>query len=162
MIKQTVTYTNFEGEEVVENLYFNISEAEYIEMEADPVISIGKLYTKAVNEKDPNTFIAFVKKLLLVSYLEKLPNGKPIKNKEIRDAFASSEAYSTLFMELIQDKDKLDKFITGVVPKALTQYVDRLSDEQKKVIIEKARREDTITQEDVAGIMGDNNKNANS
>ena len=50
-------------------------------------------------------------------YGEKSPDGKRcIKNQELRDAFAQTEAYSDLFMELATDAEAAARFINGIVP----------------------------------------------
>ena len=39
-----------------------------------------------------------------------------LKNQELRDAFAQTEAYSDLFMELATDAEAAARFINGIVP----------------------------------------------
>ena len=39
-----------------------------------------------------------------------------IKNQEVRDAFAQTEAYSDLFMELATDSKFAAEFVAGVIP----------------------------------------------
>ena len=39
-----------------------------------------------------------------------------LKSKELAEAFAQTEAYSILFMELASDADEASKFINGIVP----------------------------------------------
>ena len=52
-----------------------------------------------------------------LGYGEKSPDGKRfIKNQELRDAFAQTEAYSDLFMELATDAEAAARFINGIVP----------------------------------------------
>ena len=41
------------------------------------------------------------------------------KNPEITEAFISSPAFDSLFMELMQDEKLLEEFVQGVMPKDL-------------------------------------------
>lgn len=51
-----------------------------------------------------------------VDYGEKSPDGKRfVKNQEIRDAFAQTNAYSDLFMELATDAKAAAAFVNGVI-----------------------------------------------
>ena len=57
------------------------------------------------------------KDIILRAYGEKSADGKRfIKNQELRDAFAQTEAYSDLFMELATDAEAAAKFINGIIP----------------------------------------------
>ena len=61
--------------------------------------------------------LAKLKALEDILYGEKSPDGKRfIKNQELRDAFAQTEAYSDLFMELATDAEAAARFINGIVP----------------------------------------------
>lgn len=64
----------------------------------------------------PALFATF-KDIILRAYGEKSPDGKRfIKNQELRDAFAQTEAYSILFMELATNADAAAAFVNGIVP----------------------------------------------
>ena len=39
-----------------------------------------------------------------------------MKNDEIRQAFAETEAYSMIFMDLVTDANKATEFINSIVP----------------------------------------------
>ena len=57
------------------------------------------------------------KDIILRAYGEKSPDGRRfIKNQEVRDAFAQTEAYSNLFMELATDAKAASEFVNGIVP----------------------------------------------
>ena len=58
-----------------------------------------------------------MKDLILKSYGVKSPDGRQfIKNQEVRDAFAQTEAYNQLFMELATDAKAAADFFAGVIP----------------------------------------------
>ena len=72
---------------------------------------------RIVDAQDAPAIIKVFKDLVLKAYGEKSPDGKRfIKSDEIAAAFAQTEAYSILFMELATDADAAAKFVNGIVP----------------------------------------------
>lgn len=117
MLKKTITYVDFDGNERTEDFYFNLTKAEVTEMEMSVEGGLGKSLEKIVAEKDSKRIIETFKDLILRSYGEKSPDGKRfVKNQELRDAFAQTEAYSELFMELATKADMAAAFVNGIVP----------------------------------------------
>ena len=101
MLKKTITYTDYDGNERTEDFYFNLTKAEITEMELSHDGGLTKLIEKIVAEQDSKRIVEIFKDLILRAYGEKSPDGKRfVKNQELRDAFAQTEAYSDLFMEL--------------------------------------------------------------
>lgn len=118
MIKKTISYTDYDGNERTEDFYFNLTKAEVMEMEMTTDGGLQKMIEKIIQTSDTKKIIELFKGIILKSYGEKSPDGRRfIKNDEIRDAFAQTEAYSQLFMELATDADKASEFVNGVVPK---------------------------------------------
>lgn len=117
MLKKEITYVNFNGEKVTENFYFNITQAEAMEMEANYEGSIKESFKNLSVTRDGAKIIATVKDLILRAYGEKSEDGKRfIKNQEIRDGFVSTEAYSILFMELCTDAKAAVEFMKAILP----------------------------------------------
>lgn len=124
MINKTVKYINFDGEEIIKNCYFNLTEAEITEMEfgGEGNTSFTYMLRKMTNEKDMSAIVPFIKKIMLASYGQRTADGDFIKNQHLRDVFASSEAYSKIFMELCSNVQNLAAFINGIVP---TTYAEQ-------------------------------------
>lgn len=122
MLKLTKTYTDYNGVERTEDLYFNLSKAEIMEMEMSTSGGLAETITKIVAAQDTPAIIKIFKELILKSYGEKSPDGKRfIKSEEISTAFSQTEAYSQLFMELATDADAAAKFVNGIVPADVSQ-----------------------------------------
>ena len=118
MLKKTITYTDYDGNERTEDFYFNLTKAEVAEMEMSYTGGMEKMLKKIVAEKDSKRIVEIFKDLILRSYGEKSADGKRfIKNQELRDAFAQTEAYSELFMELATDAEAAAAFVNGILPK---------------------------------------------
>lgn len=117
MLKKTITYTDYNGSERTEDFYFNLTKAEVMEMEMSTTGGLAEAIKKIVAAQDAPAIIKIFKDLVLRAYGEKSPDGKRfVKSDEISTAFAQTEAYSILFMELATDADAAAKFINGIVP----------------------------------------------
>ena len=117
MLKQPITYTNYNGIEITEDFYFNLTKAEIMEMEMSTSGGMAEMINKIVASQDAPAIIKIFKELILKAYGEKSADGKRfMKSEEISVAFSQTEAYSQLFMELATDADAAAKFVNGIVP----------------------------------------------
>lgn len=124
MLKITKTYKDYNGLERTEDFYFNLSEAELMEMQTGVTGSFSEMIEKIVNAKDGNTIIKWFKEILLKSYGEKSGDGRYfMKSEEIRAKFEASPVYSMLYMELATDTDKAIEFVNKVIPSNLSERV---------------------------------------
>ena len=117
MLKKTVTYPDYNGVERTEDFYFHFTKAEILELEMGTNGGLAEMLDKIVKTKDAAAIIRTFKDLVLKAYGVKSPDGRRfIKNDEVRDDFAQTEAYSIIFMELATDADAAAKFVNGVIP----------------------------------------------
>lgn len=117
MIKKTMTYTDYDGNQRTEDFYFNLTKAEVAEMEMSTAGGLDKMINRIIAEQDGKRIIELFKDLVLRSYGKKSDDGRRfIKSQELREDFAQTEAYSDLFMELATDADAAAKFVNGIVP----------------------------------------------
>ena len=122
MLKKTITYTDYDGNKRSEDFYFNLTKAEVMEMEMTTTGGMQKMLEKIVAEQDAKRIIEIFKDLILRAYGEKSPDGKRfIKSKELTEAFAQTEAYSDLFMELATDANAAAVFVNGIIPHEAVQ-----------------------------------------
>ena len=122
MIKKTITYTDYNGVERTEDFYFNLSRAEVAEMEMSTTGGLAEMINRVVAAQDMPAIVKIFKDLVLKAYGEKSADGKRfVKSDELSTAFAQTEAYSQLFMELATDADAAAKFVNGIVPAAPTK-----------------------------------------
>lgn len=118
MLKKTVTYTDFDGNERTEDFFFNLTEQEIAEMELSTEGGLGNFINKAVAAKSQVELIELFKKLILAAYGVKSADGRRfVKNDAVREDFMSTQAFSDIYMELVQDADKASAFFNGIVPK---------------------------------------------
>lgn len=128
MLKKTIQYTDFNNEEVSEDFFFHLSQAELVELELSHKGGLSESLQKIIAAEDGKAIMTEFKNIILKSYGKRSEDGKRfIKNQELRDEFESSEAYSVLFMELVTDADKASEFVNGIVPKGLAEQAAKLS-----------------------------------
>ena len=124
MLKKTITYTDYNSVERKEDFYFNLSKAEVMEMELSTTGGLAEMIKRIVAAQDQPAIIKVFKDLILKAYGEKSPDGKRfIKSPELSNAFAQTEAYSILFMELATNDAAAAKFINGIVPADMAQQI---------------------------------------
>lgn len=117
MLKKTIKYTDYNGAQREEDFYFNLNKAELTEMELSHDGGLTTMIEKIVKEKDGKEIVKLFKDLVLKAYGVKSDDGKRfIKNDEVRDSFAQTEAYSELFIELATNADAATAFVNGIVP----------------------------------------------
>lgn len=127
MLKKTITYTDYNGVERTEDHYFNLTEAEILEMEMGTTGGLAERIKKIVDAKDAPSIIRVFKDLILKAYGEKSDDGRRfIKSPEISEAFAQTEAYSQLFMELATNAEEGAKFVNGIVPPNMSKQAATL------------------------------------
>lgn len=124
MLKKTITYSDYNGNERTEAFYFNLTKAEVTEMEMSTAGGLAEMIEKIIAAQDAPSIIKIFKDLVLRAYGEKSPDGKRfIKSDELSTAFSQTEAYSQLFMELATDADSAAKFVNGIVPGDVSKNV---------------------------------------
>ena len=121
MLKKTIKYTDYDGNEREEDFYFNLSKAEVTEMELSKEGGMSEYIKKISATQNGPELIKLFKEIITKSYGENSLDGKRfIKNKELTEAFTQTEAYSELFVELASNADEAVKFINGIMPKNMT------------------------------------------
>jgi len=136
MIKETVTYTDFNGVERTEDFYFNFTEAELAEMQLEIEGGLEDAIRQIVNSKDtPKIIDIFKNKIFLKAYGQKSPDGRRmIKTKEVVEEFTQTNAYSQLFMKYATSESALSDFINNVVPSSLKERVAEINNTTTNVV----------------------------
>lgn len=117
MFAKTVTYTDFNGNEKTEKVYFNLTKSEIIKLQASVDGGLSEAIEKIQKGGDPYKIVPLFDKILLAAYGEKSEDGSRfIKNAMLTEAFSQSAAYDAIFSELMLDKDAASEFFTKVIP----------------------------------------------
>lgn len=133
MLKKTIKYNDYDGNEREEDFYFNLDEAELMEMELTTNGGLAAKIERIVKEQDNAKIIQIFKDIIIKSYGKKSEDGRRfIKNDEIREEFTQTRAYSALFMELSSDADAATKFIEGIIPGNIDMNDPKVIEMKKK------------------------------
>lgn len=128
MLKKTITYTDFNDEEVSEDFFFHLSKAELVELEMSHEGGMSEALQRIVDAEDGKSIVAEFKSIILGAYGKKSADGRRfVKNQQIREEFESSEAYSTLFMELVTDAAAAAEFMNGIIPQGMAEEAAKVT-----------------------------------
>lgn len=124
MYKKTLTYEDFDGEEITEDFYFNLNKAEIIEHDdlIEAIARYGKRAEKKdeFGSKDMKTMMSYIKELMFLSYGEKSEDGRRfVKSEEILTDFINSNAFPDIYMEILTDETVATEFVEGVCSSVL-------------------------------------------
>ena len=126
MLKRPITYVDYNGDQVTDVFYFNISKPELIEMEVEHEKGLKAFIEKIIETKDHKRLMALFKELILLTYGIKSEDGKRfIKNEQLKIDFSQTEAYNVLFMELALDAEAAATFLKGIMPKDMVGEIDK-------------------------------------
>lgn len=125
MYKRTITYEDYEGNKRTEDFYFNLSKAELLKwMVTNGDYTIDKVLMRLVEERNGKKIMAAMDELISLSYGRKSLDGRRFeKSEELWKDFKETEAYSTLFMELVTDAKKAGEFVNGIIPEKLAKQI---------------------------------------
>lgn len=117
MLKKTVTYTDFDGNKITEDLYFNISKVELMEMEVSMEEGFAVFLTKVYEAGNKKEMVSQIKKFIVDAYGVKSEDGKRfMKSPEITENFKYSAAFDQVFIDLTQNEQGMVEFMYGAIP----------------------------------------------
>lgn len=123
MLKQPITFEDFNGVTRTEDVYFNLTKAELVDWSADSEEGIQKEMQDAIATKDMRKLLDFIKQLIFKSYGERDKDGIHFhKSEEIARRFENSAMYSPLLLALFADEgNTVTNFINGLMPADLVK-----------------------------------------
>lgn len=127
MIKKTLTYTDIDGTEVKEDVYFHLFNRDLRRMirngEFDRLQTIGKKMTELTPDMPAsevmNTVMDAVDIIVKAAYGKRVKDGdrtRFVKNEKSTELFMSSEAYDALGDDFINNPESLTEFMTNLFP----------------------------------------------
>lgn len=131
MLKQLITYKNFDDVQVDKVLYFNLSKTELaennVDLEAelqsilDRIQQIDKTKEEATTD-DIRRLLELVKTFMRLSYGVRSADGERfIKSPEVWTEFTQTAAYDAFLFSLFEDQDKALAFMLGIMPEELRE-----------------------------------------
>lgn len=116
MLKQRVKYEGFDGEIIEEDLYFNLTRMDLIELnDRYDSKDMAAYMDKIVKEKNVKELYRVLKDIVLMAYGVKSEDGKRfIKNQTVKDDFAESLAFAQLIEDFHETETAMSDFVTGI------------------------------------------------
>lgn len=120
MLREVITYTDYNGVERTEPFYFNLTETELNILNLSIKGGLEQMLQNIIAAQDFEAIVKLLKKIVHMSYGEKSDDGKRfIKSDALAEAFEQTPAYDKFFMELLTDDKKASDFINAIVPNKL-------------------------------------------
>lgn len=129
MLKKMIKYTGIDGVERNEEFFFNLNKAEIVKLltSTDGDYTLDKYLENLMRRKNGKEIMDFFHMIIMTSYGVPTPDGKKFdKSEAVKNEFENSEAYSELFMELVSDAEAAVKFMKEVIPKSITDEVEKI------------------------------------
>ena len=116
MIKKTIKYTDFNGQQRKETAYFNMNKLEVLKLTAKLGMDIDAYAKKLAESEDMPKMLQFIEDIILMSYGEKSQDGRSFeKSKEKTEKFENSNAFAELFEQLLLNPQQTSQFASGIV-----------------------------------------------
>lgn len=131
MYKTDITYTDYNGIDRTETLYFGFNKLEILKLQAQHNGGFVEYLNRIAKAKQIEDLMNAYEGLISMSYGVKSDDGTTfVKSPEVLSKFKSSPAYSEFLMKLLSDENNdVVKFITGIMP---SDYVETVEKELKK------------------------------
>jgi len=121
MIVRNFKYKDLSGLEREEEGYFNLSEAEILELQTTHEGGFVEELQRVIKMQDQAAIARLLKKFILDSYGERSADGRFFFKEDeeghpLSRKFKSSPAYDQLYVELMTNDEKAAEFINGIIP----------------------------------------------
>ena len=128
MLKRTIEFTDFDGNQRKEDFYFNLTKAEVIDwLTTSKNYTLDKVLERLGQEQDVKEILEIFKDVIQRSYGKKSLDGRRfMKDDETKREFMETEAYSILYTELATDASKAAEFINAIIPSDLAAEVEKV------------------------------------
>jgi len=138
MLAHEITYEDFNGKEVTETFFFNLTRSELIKLQVSVDGGMQEVLQKIIDSQDVKSLIHEFEKIVLAAYGVKSEDGKRfIKNEENSLEFSQTAAYDVIFTQIATDEKFAADFILGVFPRDmdLKKALEEAQKEQTKAAI---------------------------
>lgn len=135
MLKREITYTDFDGNEVTEEFYFNLMRTEILKMEVGGEGgSLHDQLKRIIASDDRSSLVNEFQNIILKSYGVRSEDGKRfIKDPQLTEEFSQTPAFDVLFFELATNAKSAADFILGVMPKDMAEEVAKQQPQDKPI-----------------------------
>lgn len=128
MIKQTLTYHDYEGEEHTKDFYFSLNQTEFALMNNRLPGGFEYYLQKIQQDHDETKLLELLTMFIVEGYGERLMDGlgfskEDLQGRKLGKLFLSTEACDNLITELLEKENNLGAFLTGMLPASIQGQV---------------------------------------
>lgn len=121
MYKKVLRYEDYDGNPQERAYFFNMTETELTKMQYSVEGNFQAYVQKLADNKDEAKMMDLIERLIVMSYGEKSDDGQRFvkvapDGHKLGVDFLQTEAYNTLFMELMTNTNAVIDFVTGILP----------------------------------------------
>lgn len=149
MYKKTITYTDFDGKERIEDNYFNLTKSELIDFalelpdnvsgsiaDTSEDIDESKALTKVISAFTSKSIFKFLKDLILKSYGVRKDEGRRFaktdeNGKPLSVEFAETMAFEAIMDEFLTDDKAAAEFVNAVIPSNIADKMPNVQNMRK-------------------------------
>lgn len=137
MYKKVIKYTDYEGNERTEELYFHLKKSKIYDLELNTPGGIEKKIEGIVKSVDVKELATLLKDFMRMSYGIKSPDGKRFIQKvdgvPLFDEFCETEAYDQYYEELLTNDEEAARFVNGIIPGDFEITEEAIEDAKKRL-----------------------------
>ena len=120
MIRKTIKYHDFDGDEREDEFYFSLNETQFAKLNGLFPGGMEAYTAKITKDKNADEMYRLIDTIVTAAYgerignnfVKKAPNGQPLS-----DFFVNTEAYDNLMTELLSGENNLINFLMGCLNK---------------------------------------------
>jgi len=128
MIKQTITYKDFNDVERTEDFWFHLDKADILKLHAMRKGGMKAYMEDIVKADDNEKILEVFDMFILKSIGKRSEDGRQfLRTEEIRQEFMSTGAYSEFLFSLAGNADEGAKFVNGIRPAGLEEELKNWS-----------------------------------
>jgi hypothetical protein len=117
MLKKEIHWKGFDGEDVSDVFYFNISMSEVLELEVEAEEPLSDYLQRVVESDNRKDILTAVRRFIDKSYGVRSDDGRSFVKDPIHTAaFRKSLAYDKLIEELLTNEESAQIFMMGIFP----------------------------------------------
>lgn len=135
MLKKTISYEDFDGNQQTETLYFNMNTKEVFDMlgvEENEDGDLEAALAKAGESKNITVIMGKVSDIILDAYGIRSEDGKRfIKSAANREEFSQTAAYDQMLDDLTDSEEALTEFVLAIMPKKMSDQLRKVQLQQK-------------------------------
>ena len=133
MLKKTIIYEDYNGEQRTRDFYFHMNQVEFAKLNGEVPGGLEKRINEIIEDKDNDAMLRMIDLLVTRSYgkfdeddeFTKVDrNGRPLYEK-----FVNTDAYDKLIIELVTGENNIVNFLKGILPKDLQNKLEEKTKE---------------------------------